>query len=246
MSVKVSESAMDRATGPHHRVTGLAEIAAVFVVALVVVGVGWRMVGDDPFARQAVVWVANVLMLATAWAALRRRGQTFAVLGLGLRRVGARTVLRAVLQSIVVLVAALAAFVVGSAIATPLASGAPADMTGYGYLQGDLPMLLAALAAVWFVSSFGEEVIYRGFLMSRVAGIAGGGRTAWWIAVAVSAVVFGLVHFDWGVVGIVQTAFMGLALGSAYLVVGRNLWVLVLAHAYIDTLLLVQLYAGSS
>jgi hypothetical protein len=42
----------------------------------------------------------------------------------------------------------------------------------------------------------------------------------------------------------VQTTLMGLALAVSYLVVRRNLWVLVLAHAYIDTLLLVQLYAG--
>jgi hypothetical protein len=46
------------------------------------------------------------------------------------------------------------------------------------------------------------------------------------------------------VVGIVQTTFMGLALAASYLLVKRNLWVLVLAHAYIDTVLLVQMYLG--
>ncbi len=54
----------------------------------------------------------------------------------------------------------------------------------------------------------------------------------------------GLAHFDWGIVGIVQTAFMGLALAISYLVTKRNLWALVLAHACIDTLLLVQMYSG--
>ena len=47
-------------------------------------------------------------------------------------------------------------------------------------------------------------------------------------------------------VGIVQTTFMGLALTVSYVLVKRNLWVLVLAHAYIDTLLLVQMYLGPS
>lgn len=41
-----------------------------------------------------------------------------------------------------------------------------ADMSGYNYLQGNLPMLLLALAGVYVVSSFGEEVIYRGFLIN--------------------------------------------------------------------------------
>jgi membrane protease YdiL (CAAX protease family) len=35
---------------------------------------------------------------------------------------------------------------------------------------------------------------------------------------------------------------MGMALAIAYVVTRRNLWSLILAHAYMDTLLLVQLY----
>ena len=61
-------------------------------------------------------------------------------------------------------------------------------------------------------------------------------------AIIVSSVVFGLIHFTWGPAGVVQTGFMGLALGISYLVVGRNLWVLVLAHFYMDAILMVQMY----
>lgn len=223
------------------------EVAPVFLVAFVVVFVGWRLVGDDPFARQAVVWVANVGMLVTIWIGLRARGQTWDHLGLGFRFGGWRALVRSVLQSIAVLVAALGAFVAGSML-TMNVSAAPesADMSGYSYLEGNLPMLLLALAAVYVVSSFGEEIVYRGFLMTRLAELGKGTRAAWGSAVVISALVFGLAHFDWGVVGIVQTTFMGLALAAAYLLVKRNLWVLVLAHAYIDTTLLVQIYLGST
>lgn len=69
-----------------------------------------------------------------------------------------------------------------------------------------------------------------------------GTRGAWGTAVVISAVVFGLAHFDWGVVGVIQTTSMGLALGLSFLLVKRNLWVLVLAHACIDTVLLVQIF----
>ncbi len=145
-----------------------------------------------------------------------------------------------------VVAAALVAFVVGGMLmAGGAAGGEGADMSGYEYLQGNLPMLLLALAAVCLVSSFGEEVVYRGFLMTRVAEMGDRTRAAWGTALVIGAAVFGLAHFAWGVVGVVQTTFMGLALGAAYLLVRRNLWVLVLAHAYVDTLLLVQLYVGS-
>jgi hypothetical protein len=42
--------------------------------------------------------------------------------------------------------------------------------------------------------------------------------------------------------GVVQTGFMGLSLGAAFLLLKRNLWVLVLTHFYMDTILLVQMY----
>lgn len=61
-----------------YKAAQLAEIVLVFLVAFVVIGVGWSLVGDDLFARQAVVWVANVLMMVTVWIGLRLRGQTWA------------------------------------------------------------------------------------------------------------------------------------------------------------------------
>lgn len=223
------------------------ELLAVILVAGLIVSIGWTVAGDAPLARQAVVWIANVAMLATIWLGLRLRGQTWKHFGLSFRFAGRRVFVRTVALSLVVLVAALAAFVAGSALTMNLpAASEGADMGGYDYLRGNLPMLLLALAAVYVVSSFGEEVVYRGWLMTRVAEMGRETRAAWGVALVVSAAVFGLAHFDWGLAGIVQTACMGLALAAAYLLVRRNLWVLILAHACIDTLLLVQLYFGPS
>ena len=38
---------------------------------------------------------------------------------------------------------------------------------------------------------------------------------------------------------------MGLALGTSYLIVKRNLWVTILAHAYMDTILVLQMYLST-
>lgn len=230
-----------------HGAANALQILLVFAVAFLVVLAGWSLVGDDPFARQAVVWVANVGMLVTIWFGLRVRGQTWEHFGLAFPIGGRRAVVRAVLQSIVVMIAALACFVAGSVLTMNVAAAPErADMSGYEYLHGNFPMLLVALPAVYVVSSFGEEVVYRGFLMTRLAEMGQSTRAAWGKALVISAIVFGLAHFEWGFVGIVQTTFMGLALAAAYLLVKRNLWVLVLAHACIDTLLLVQMYLGPS
>lgn len=227
------------------RAARLAELAVVALVACVTISVGWALVGENPLARQAVVWCANVLMLLTIWLGLRWRDQTWQHLGLSRQFLRGRALRRTVLQSLLVLLFALAAFVAGGIL---MANAGPApeaaDMSSYGYLQGNLLMLLLALAAVYVVSSFGEEVVYRGFLMNRLTELTGGGRAGWTLAVVISGIVFGLVHFDWGLAGVVQTTLMGFALGVSYLTVRRNLWVLVLAHAYIDSVLLIQIFAG--
>ena len=154
-----------------------------------------------------------------------------------------RSVIRTVLQSIAVFFAALGSVVV-VAVVMAIIFGRPegADMSGYAYLSGNLPMLFLVLAAVYINASFGEEVIYRGFLITRIAELGSGSKRAWWLGVLISSLIFGLIHSDWALVGIVQMAFMGLALGVSYLAVRRNLWVTILAHGYLDTILIVQMY----
>ena len=118
----------------------------------------------------------------------------------------------------------------------------PADMSKYDYLQGNLAMTILALASVYIVSSFAEEVIYRGFLINRITELTEGKKSSRLIAVVISSLIFGAIHSDWGITGMVQASCMGLALGASYFMVKRNLWVTILAHAYMDTILILQMY----
>lgn len=218
------------------------EIFSLFIVAYVIIKTGLLFTGENPLLKQGVVWLANIAMLLVVWLGLWLRGQNWSHLGLILKNIN----LRAFLLSLVVFIAAMAGFIIGSIIMANI-TGIPesADMSGYNYLQGNLPMLILALIAVFIVSSFGEEVIYRGFLITRISEI-GANKKSWIrLAVVVSSVIFGLVHFDWGLMGVVQTGLMGLALGISFLLVKRNLWILVLAHAYMDAILMVQMYLGA-
>lgn len=229
-----------------NKVAQVAEIVLVFAVAGTVMVMGFPYANENPVALQIVVWIANVLMLGMVWLGLHLRGQTWAHFGLSFRFPGWARIGKALLKSVVVFVAAVAAFVLGSIVMAPL-TGIPesADMSDYSYLQGNLPMLLLALTGAYTVSAFGEEIIYRGFLINRLTEMGSSGLWGVRSAVLISAIIFGLVHYTWGPMGIVQTTFMGLVLGIAYLVLKRRLWVLILAHAYMDTILLVQMYAAT-
>ena len=47
----------------HSKPVQVGEIAALFVLALAVIVLAGPLAGENPVARQGVVWVANILML---------------------------------------------------------------------------------------------------------------------------------------------------------------------------------------
>lgn len=219
------------------------ELFALFAVPVAIFWLATPIAGDDPVARMTVVWGANIAMLTIVYVGLRLRGQTWAHLGLKFGKPRREAVVRTLLQSLVVCAAAGAVFLMG-AVAIAGIAGMPekADMSSYNYLYHNLPLLIGTLIGVYIVSSFGEEVIYRAFLITRIQELGSGGKTAQVLAVLISAAVFGSVHFDWGPLGMAQTGLVGLVFAIAYLKVKRNLWVNILAHGYMDTILIVQLY----
>ncbi len=111
-------------------------------------------------------------------------------------------------------------------------------------IQGNALAALLALLLVWTFAAFGEELSYRGYLLSRVATACGESTAALWIGVILSAILFGFGHYYKGPSGIVDSGVAGLILGAAYMLSGRNLWAAVLAHGLIDTVGVVAIYFG--
>ena len=228
---------------PAEKMATLLEIAMVLLIGMAVIVLGIKLFGSGPVASICSVWAANLAALGAIDRRLRQRGEGWRHLGLRFGLPSTRDVVKAVLQSAPVFLAAIAAFIAAAVVmANIVGMPQPADMSKYAYLRGNLPMTLVALASVYCVSSFAEEVLYRGFLITRVRELFDEPRRASLIAVVISSLVFGLVHSDWGIAGMVQATAMGCALGVAFLVVKRNLWVTILAHAYMDTILVLQMY----
>jgi uncharacterized protein len=95
---------------------------------------------------------------------------------------------------------------------------------------------------IWTLAALGEELAYRGYLLNRVAELAGGGRTAWLASLCGVAVLFGLGHLYQGLTGVVDSTVSGLVFGGLYLASGRNLWVPILTHGLTDTIALVLVF----
>ena len=186
-------------------------------------------------------------MLIIVWIGLELRGESWKDFGLGFKSITWSEGMKMFLLSLLVFVLAVAGFIIGSIIMANITGiHESANMSGYDYLKDNIGMLLLTLGGVYIVSSFGEEVIYRAFLINRISELGQETKKATIIAVILSSIIFGLVHYEWGPMGIVQTGFMGLALGICYIKLKRRLWILILAHAYMDTILMLQMYMVSN
>ncbi|NNF82540.1 MAG: CPBP family intramembrane metalloprotease [Flavobacteriaceae bacterium] len=225
----------------------LLEIISVFLVGAIIIIIFLKPQSENLIYNQIVLWVANVAMLITVWLGIKLRGEGWESIGLSFKWPGWKRLLNTFLLSLLVFVLAMFGFVIGSIIMANI-TGIPesADMSNYAFLKDNLGMLILVLAGVYVVSSFGEEVIYRGFLINRFSEFGTDSKTVRIIAVILSAVIFGIVHYSWGPMGIVQTFFMGLALGLCYIYMKKRLWIMILAHAYMDTILMVQMYLASN
>lgn len=107
----------------------------------------------------------------------------------------------------------------------------------WGEVAGNLPHYLLWLAIVWTAAAFGEEMFFRGYLITRLQGVFRSGWLGPVGAVAIPALIFGYGHLYYqGWRGAVVTGGIGLAFGTMFVLFKRNLWPLVLLHGAIDTL----------
>lgn len=148
---------------------------------------------------------------------------------------------------LIALAAAALRIILGAFVIEPLAGHfwppivAPA---GTDAITGNFTSALVWLLLVWTWAAFGEEVGYRGYLLTRAADLGGRTTAAYWIGIVLVAVLFGYGHYYKGPTGILDSAVAGLILGAVYMLSGRNLWASILAHGFIDTLGVVAAFFG--
>ena len=148
---------------------------------------------------------------------------------------------------IIALAAAALRIILGDLVIEPLTERfwppivAPAEAET---ITGNIKLALLGLLIVWAFAAFGEEIAYRGYLLTRAAEIGRKTTAAYWVGIIFISVLFGYGHYYKGPAGILDSGVAGLVLGAAYMLAGRNLWASILAHGFIDTFAVFALFFG--
>jgi uncharacterized protein len=210
----------------------------VFLVeALVVAFLFWA---DIHRWRHVVIFSKTPYLLVLGWISLRLRNMSWRQVGMAAPANWPRSLF-------IALIAGCAMEVLELFVTQPILVHLfhqPPDLSALDELYHHPGALAFALALTWSLAAFGEELVWRGYVLNRIADVLGSTKGRFTIALFVSSAVFGLAHYDQGITGVTENIIDGALLASLYLASGRNLWVPILAHGITDTVDCILLYSG--
>jgi membrane protease YdiL (CAAX protease family) len=209
-----------------------------------------RLLAACEFAVVAAIFVADVrhhiffskvpYLFLLAWVSLRLRGLRWKDVGLAPLPTWGPMLAAGVLAGVGI---ELLELFVTQPLLVRIVGRMP-DLSALNGLRGNAKYLLLGLLLSWTLAAFGEETVYRGYLMNRVAGLMNNSRRAWIVSLLLVSALFGFAHFGQGITGQIENAIDGLLLGLLYLGCGRNLWVPIIAHGITDTVDITLLFMG--
>ena len=123
-------------------------------------------------------------------------------------------------------------------------TGKAPDVSELAGLRGNVKYALLGVALSWTLAAFGEELVWRGYLLNRAADVFGWTAAGWVCSVLFVNAVFGLAHSYQGLTGILEEGIAGLFLAGMYMRTGKNLAVPIVAHGVTDTIDMVLLFLG--
>ena len=222
------------------KLRALGEVVLLYLVGLPFVILGLRY--EDPVSMGARIFpVLGILAtFLLTWFFVRKNGFTWRDFGLAKPTSWLKTLGLGVIATIVCLASVIFLNVVVSQL-----SDAQPDLRRFEDMRDNPMMLAVGIFSAWFVAAFPEEMINRGYMLTRLSIAFGDSRSVWVLCSVLTSALFGLGHYYQGPMGIVMTGSAGFLFCLVYMAVKRNLWVCIIAHGIIDTLAFVSIYLGA-
>ncbi len=216
----------------------LLVLVSAAIMLTVLIGPGRAVFGGSLVVKIVFLGRMGVFLLIATWL-LHRQHRTWR--DVGLRSLPWWRLIAAVPIGLIAISMAVA-----TAKMLLIRAGYPvADYSAFRPLRGNLAEYLFRLLPVTLGSAaFGEEMIFRGFMLDAFERLLGGERLATILAILLQATAFSLFHAYQGVGGMVTTAIVGFLLGVIWWAARRNLWPGVIIHAILDGSAMTAIFLG--
>lgn len=116
--------------------------------------------------------------------------------------------------------------------------------TEYDFIRNKLSNLLITIVAAWIIGGFYEELVFRGFIQTKLQDWFAIYKYSFWIAGLFSSILFGLYHWQQGIFGMIPSFLGGLLWTYLLWRYKGNLWYPIISHSVYDTIALTMIYFG--
>jgi len=169
------------------------------------------------------------------------KGKPFAALGFYRERFNLKNLL------VLAPLTAFGLFVFYVAVVVPsieMLTGVPIDYSSMEQVRGNLPTAIIWLLIVWATAAFGEEIIFRGYLMRQFIKFFGDSKVSILINILLIAAFFGYMHMQQGITGQLVTMSVGSILSLIFYLRKYDLWFMIIVHGVFNTLGILSFYFG--
>ena len=118
------------------------------------------------------------------------------------------------------------------------------DLSAFDGIQGNLPTYLIYVLIGFVIGGLLEEMLFRGFLLTRIAAFFKSENVGYAIGIIVLSVLFGVSHMYQGWSGVLNTGLTSILLGLVFVKFDKNLWYAIFTHGFIDLVGFTILYLG--
>ncbi|MCK8521550.1 CPBP family intramembrane metalloprotease [Aquimarina sp. D1M17] len=123
-------------------------------------------------------------------------------------------------------------------------TGQPIDYSAFESYKGNLPAILSLLVYIWLSAAFGEEIVFRGYLMRQFTKFFGSSTISLVLNVLIFGLIFGWLHAYQGITGQIITGIIGMIMALIFHFRKNDLWFNIAVHGFFDTTALVFIYFG--
>ena len=169
------------------------------------------------------------------------KGKPFSALGFQRAKFNAKNLL--VLAPLVA-IGLFTFYVIAIVPGIEMLTGVPIDYSSMSQLEGNLQLTIVWVLLVWATAGFGEEIIFRGFLMRQFVKFFGESKISIALNIVLITGFFGFMHSQQGITGQLVTWIIGALIALIFYLRKYDLWFVIAVHGFFNTIALIGIYFG--
>ena len=209
-------------------------LITIFAIAFVAVLPHTGLVNFFPFGY-------TIPIIIFAWLYLKINKESFKSIGFNLKEIGIKPLLVGLLSAILIFAFMQMVFF---PILEIFIEFKPVDVDLYNDIRNNgIGYFIFILITSWLVGGVYEEIIFHAFIFTRLEKVIKG-KFKIAICFLITALIFGLYHFQLGAADTINAFFVGAGYLSLFLFYKRNLWYATFCHGFYNTIAITSLYLG--